>query len=179
MVLLELFNSEYESCTSPLIDPQVSYSVYNKYVCVSGPWDKCEDWTEKFRRVISERLGMATGGWVTVSGVPCMWALVSSYDGTYHWVSEGRLHCHCYRFSVIKWIIIKFYFSTWNIMTYDNNYFQNLYFWRENKSYISINPIFTNVYSVSMCSWCSYFKSVINLRSYPSNHSMHLCSCSP
>ncbi|WAR24971.1 BAP1-like protein [Mya arenaria] len=27
-----------------------------------GPWDKNEDWTEKFRRVISERLGMATGG---------------------------------------------------------------------------------------------------------------------
>ncbi|KAL4226475.1 Ubiquitin carboxyl-terminal hydrolase bap1 [Mactra antiquata] len=27
-----------------------------------GPWDNTEDWTEKFRRVISERLGMATGG---------------------------------------------------------------------------------------------------------------------
>lgn len=27
-----------------------------------GPWDSSEDWTEKFRRVISERLGMATGG---------------------------------------------------------------------------------------------------------------------
>lgn len=27
-----------------------------------GPWEKNEDWTEKFRRVISERLGMATGG---------------------------------------------------------------------------------------------------------------------
>ncbi|KAL3851977.1 hypothetical protein ACJMK2_015667 [Sinanodonta woodiana] len=27
-----------------------------------GPWEKGEDWTEKFRRVITERLGMATGG---------------------------------------------------------------------------------------------------------------------
>ncbi|XP_060562415.1 ubiquitin carboxyl-terminal hydrolase BAP1-like isoform X2 [Ruditapes philippinarum] len=27
-----------------------------------GPWESNEDWTEKFRRVISERLGMATGG---------------------------------------------------------------------------------------------------------------------
>ncbi|KAL5013369.1 hypothetical protein ScPMuIL_007639 [Solemya velum] len=27
-----------------------------------GPWDKGEDWTEKFRRVISDRLGMGTGG---------------------------------------------------------------------------------------------------------------------
>lgn len=27
-----------------------------------GPWGEHEDWTEKFRRVIWERLGMATGG---------------------------------------------------------------------------------------------------------------------
>ncbi|KAK3103085.1 hypothetical protein FSP39_016344 [Pinctada imbricata] len=27
-----------------------------------GPWEKGEYWTEKFRRVITERLGMATGG---------------------------------------------------------------------------------------------------------------------
>ncbi|XP_025106985.1 ubiquitin carboxyl-terminal hydrolase BAP1-like isoform X1 [Pomacea canaliculata] len=27
-----------------------------------GPWDKTEDWTEKFRRVITERLGIATSG---------------------------------------------------------------------------------------------------------------------
>ncbi|XP_059153789.1 ubiquitin carboxyl-terminal hydrolase calypso-like isoform X2 [Physella acuta] len=27
-----------------------------------GPWEKGEDWTEKFRRVITDRLGMATGG---------------------------------------------------------------------------------------------------------------------
>lgn len=27
-----------------------------------GPWDANEDWTENFRHVISERLGMATGG---------------------------------------------------------------------------------------------------------------------
>ncbi|KAH3816861.1 hypothetical protein DPMN_118384, partial [Dreissena polymorpha] len=27
-----------------------------------GPWDKNEEWTEKFRNVITERLGMATGG---------------------------------------------------------------------------------------------------------------------
>ncbi|KAJ8301689.1 hypothetical protein KUTeg_020676 [Tegillarca granosa] len=27
-----------------------------------GPWEKDEYWTEKFRRVITERLGMATGG---------------------------------------------------------------------------------------------------------------------
>ncbi|GFO23217.1 ubiquitin carboxyl-terminal hydrolase [Plakobranchus ocellatus] len=27
-----------------------------------GPWEKGDDWTEKFRRVISDRLGMATGG---------------------------------------------------------------------------------------------------------------------
>jgi len=27
-----------------------------------GPWGENEEWTEKFRRVISERLGMATGG---------------------------------------------------------------------------------------------------------------------
>ena len=31
----------------------------------SGPWDKNEEWTEKFRNVITERLGMATGGFVT------------------------------------------------------------------------------------------------------------------
>ena len=28
----------------------------------TGPVDSNEDWTQKFRRVISERLGMATGG---------------------------------------------------------------------------------------------------------------------
>lgn len=27
-----------------------------------GPWDEKEDWTEQFRRVITERLGIATGG---------------------------------------------------------------------------------------------------------------------
>ncbi|RUS76452.1 hypothetical protein EGW08_015793 [Elysia chlorotica] len=27
-----------------------------------GPWEKGDDWTEKFRRVITNRLGMATGG---------------------------------------------------------------------------------------------------------------------
>ncbi|KAK7503383.1 hypothetical protein BaRGS_00005304 [Batillaria attramentaria] len=27
-----------------------------------GPWEKTEDWTEKFRRVITERLGIATSG---------------------------------------------------------------------------------------------------------------------
>ena len=27
-----------------------------------GPWLQGEDWTEKFRRVITERLGIATGG---------------------------------------------------------------------------------------------------------------------
>lgn len=27
-----------------------------------GPWEKGDDWTEKFRRVITDRLGMATGG---------------------------------------------------------------------------------------------------------------------
>ena len=27
-----------------------------------GPWDPNEDWTEYFRRVIIERLGIATGG---------------------------------------------------------------------------------------------------------------------
>ena len=27
-----------------------------------GPWERDEYWTEKFRRVITERLGMATGG---------------------------------------------------------------------------------------------------------------------
>ncbi|XP_013080579.2 ubiquitin carboxyl-terminal hydrolase calypso-like isoform X1 [Biomphalaria glabrata] len=27
-----------------------------------GPWEKGEEWTEKFRRVITDRLGMATGG---------------------------------------------------------------------------------------------------------------------
>ena len=29
---------------------------------VAGPWLEGEDWTEKFRRVITERLGIATGG---------------------------------------------------------------------------------------------------------------------
>lgn len=28
----------------------------------SGPWDEKEEWTEQFRRVITERLGIATGG---------------------------------------------------------------------------------------------------------------------
>lgn len=28
----------------------------------TGPWGEHEDWTEKFRRVITERLGIATGG---------------------------------------------------------------------------------------------------------------------
>ena len=27
-----------------------------------GPWADVEEWTEKFRRVIKERLGMATSG---------------------------------------------------------------------------------------------------------------------
>lgn len=27
-----------------------------------GPWGENEEWTEKFRRVITERLGIATGG---------------------------------------------------------------------------------------------------------------------
>ncbi|KAK3755026.1 hypothetical protein QZH41_011063 [Actinostola sp. cb2023] len=31
-------------------------------LCQSGPWGEHEDWTEKFRRVITERLGIATGG---------------------------------------------------------------------------------------------------------------------
>ncbi|XP_037955424.1 ubiquitin carboxyl-terminal hydrolase calypso [Teleopsis dalmanni] len=26
-----------------------------------GPWEECEDWTDKFRRVMAERLGIATG----------------------------------------------------------------------------------------------------------------------
>lgn len=29
---------------------------------LTGPWAEGEDWTEKFLRVITERLGMATGG---------------------------------------------------------------------------------------------------------------------
>jgi len=29
---------------------------------ISGPWGEHEEWTEKFRRVITERLGIATGG---------------------------------------------------------------------------------------------------------------------
>ena len=40
-----------------------SYVIVN----LSGPWENNEDWTEKFRRVISERLGMATGGCVYVT----------------------------------------------------------------------------------------------------------------
>jgi ubiquitin carboxyl-terminal hydrolase BAP1 len=29
--------------------------------CITGPWGEKEDWTEKFRRVITDRLGIATG----------------------------------------------------------------------------------------------------------------------
>ncbi len=36
--------------------------VENVDMLLAGPWGENEDWTEKFRRVISERLGMATGG---------------------------------------------------------------------------------------------------------------------
>ena len=32
------------------------------FLFFSGPWGEHEEWTEKFRRVITERLGMATGG---------------------------------------------------------------------------------------------------------------------
>jgi hypothetical protein len=43
-----------------------SIFIYNKtrfaINCFAGPWGEQEEWTEKFRRVISERLGMATGG---------------------------------------------------------------------------------------------------------------------
>lgn len=30
-------------------------------LCLTGPWGEKEDWTEKFRRVITDRLGIATG----------------------------------------------------------------------------------------------------------------------
>lgn len=30
-------------------------------VCITGPWGEKEDWTEKFRRVITDRLGIANG----------------------------------------------------------------------------------------------------------------------
>ena len=29
---------------------------------ILGPWGEHEEWTEKFRRVITDRLGIATGG---------------------------------------------------------------------------------------------------------------------
>jgi len=30
-------------------------------ICLTGPWGEKEDWTEKFRRVITDRLGIANG----------------------------------------------------------------------------------------------------------------------
>lgn len=30
-------------------------------ICYTGPWGEKEDWTEKFRRVITDRLGIANG----------------------------------------------------------------------------------------------------------------------
>ena len=33
---------------------------------ILGPWGEHEEWTEKFRRVITDRLGIATGGWVSM-----------------------------------------------------------------------------------------------------------------
>ena len=33
---------------------------------ILGPWGEHEEWTEKFRRVITDRLGIATGGLVSM-----------------------------------------------------------------------------------------------------------------
>jgi len=39
-----------------------------------GPWGEQEEWTEKFRRVISERLGMATGGYLLFCAITFLMA---------------------------------------------------------------------------------------------------------
>lgn len=40
----------------------ITHMIYFKLNISSGPWERDEYWTEKFRRVITERLGMAAGG---------------------------------------------------------------------------------------------------------------------
>ena len=47
-----------------VMEPWVSTFVLIKPFLLLGPWGENEEWTEKFRRVITERLGIATGGWV-------------------------------------------------------------------------------------------------------------------
>jgi hypothetical protein len=52
------------ACISQLSECNL-LNVYNcslqLFLCLTGPWGEKEDWTEKFRRVITDRLGIATG----------------------------------------------------------------------------------------------------------------------
>lgn len=47
---------------------------------ISGPWGEEEEWTDKARRVIMERIGLATAGWVLnqLASSSCALALQSS-----------------------------------------------------------------------------------------------------